>query len=137
MFKISRTLKNVLLFSFIFLAYNTEMINGAIFRVKKGRLDQWRAWCHELETSFREDALDSLRQEQIIQEAAFLFEIEGEYYVLGFMNGEGLPADMTKEVNIKHKQAKEECLERVSDITVLYNLQAQILGEKTKNMSAN
>lgn len=114
------------------LAYNTEMINGAIFRVKQDRLDQWRAWCNELETSFHEDALDSLKQEQIFQEAAFLFEIKGEFYVLGFMDGECLPADMTKEVNIKHKQAKEECLERVSDITVLYNLQAQISDQKNR-----
>ena len=101
------------------------MIKGAIFRVKQGRFDQWRAWCNELQTSLREDALDSLRQEQVYQEAAFLFEIKGEHYVLGFMDGESLPGDMTKEVNIKHKQMKEECLEYISNIEVLYNIKTE------------
>lgn len=101
------------------------MTRGSVLRVKKERLDQWRAWCNELRTSFHEDAIESLKQEQVIQEAAFLFEIAGEYYVLGFMDGEGLLADMTKEVNIKHKKAKEECLERVSDIELLYNIKTE------------
>lgn len=98
------------------------MINGAILKVKSGQVGQWRAWCEELKTSLISEALETLKDEQVFQEASFLFEINGEFYVLGFMDGECLPADMTKEINIKHKKKKEECLEYVSKIETLYNL---------------
>ncbi len=98
------------------------MINGAVLKIKSGRVEQWRAWCEELKTSLLPETLDTLKDEQVFQEASFLFEVHGEFYVLGFMDGKCLPADMAKEVNIKHKKMKEECLEYVSKIESLYNL---------------
>lgn len=98
------------------------MIKGAILKVKSGHLEQWRSWCDELETSLYAEALNTLKEEQVFQEAAFLFELSGEYYVFGFIDGECLQPDMTKEINIKHKRMKDECLERVSNIEVLYNI---------------
>ncbi len=98
------------------------MTKGVIFKVKSEHLERWRTWCEELMTSLQGEALITLREEQILQEASFLFELSGKYYIFGFVDGECLPGDMTKEINIKHKKIKEECLERISEAEVLYNL---------------
>ncbi|MBY0310194.1 hypothetical protein K2Q16_03565 [Patescibacteria group bacterium] len=92
-----------------------------VFRVKSGKEAAWREWCVELTTQFRTEAEASLREEGLVHEAVFSFIIDGTTYVLGEMVGECLPANTDRQVNQKHKQMKEECLERVSKAEVLYS----------------
>lgn len=98
------------------------MIKNVVFKVKSGHLEQWRSWCNKLMTSLHTEGLNTLREEQVTQEVAFIFEIKGESYVLGFAEGDMLPADMSREINKKHKQAKEECLEFIGHAETLYSL---------------
>jgi len=64
----------------------------------------------------------TLIEEKIIQELTIGFEIEGECYVIGYMDGECLPANMSRTINQKHKAMKEQCLEMVGEIEVLANI---------------
>jgi len=92
-----------------------------VFRIKPGKEGVWQDWCIELTSGLRSEAEASLREEGLIHEAVFGFVIDGVTYVLGEMVGECLPANMETEVNQKHKQMKEECLERVTKAEVLYS----------------
>ncbi len=84
-----------------------------ILKIKEGKLDQLKDWCLQLGTTLKEGALESLSEEQVDQEGCFLFSINGEHYVAGYMHSptEILPAT-DSELNRKHKQMKAECLEK-------------------------
>lgn len=91
-------------------------------RIKEGKLEKWKAWTTQLQSASRSQAVETLRDEKIIEELAIIFEIKREFYVLGFAEGEMLPADMSREINKKHKQMREECLEFINNGEVLYHL---------------
>ncbi len=95
--------------------------SAGIFKIKTGKEDKWRQWCIRLTTEFRSEVVASLREEGLIHEAVFCFVIDDTTYVLGEMVGEYLSANMDREVNQKHQQMKEECLERVSKAETLYS----------------
>lgn len=96
---------------------------AVLLKVKEGKLETWKAWCAELEGVMRAEAIETLKEENVIEELCTLFYVEGQAYVLGFMVGEMLPANMSREINQKHKQMKSDCLEFVSDAETLYHLQ--------------
>ena len=96
-----------------------------IFKVKPGKLGVWKAWAKELGGTLRMEALGTLKEERVVEEACLYFNIEGVDYVVGFMDGEMLPANMDREINQKHKRMKDECLERVAVGEVLYSLKIE------------
>ena len=99
---------------------NTKVV---LMRVREGKLAMWKAWCTELAGSLREEATVTLAEEKVLEEMCLLFTLNGESYVIGFADSEGetLPANMTREINQKHKAMKQECLEYVSDGETLYH----------------
>jgi hypothetical protein len=68
------------------------------------------------------EAIETLKEEKMTKEMCTLFSVNGVSYILGFAVGEMLPADMTREINQKHKQMKSDCLEYVSEAETLYQL---------------
>lgn len=93
-----------------------------LLRVKEGKLETWKAWCAELEGARRAEAIETLNEEKVSEEICTLFFINNEAYVLGYVVGEMLPANMSREINQKHKQMKSDCLEYVSEAETLYHL---------------
>ena len=63
----------------------------------------------------------TLAKEKVLEEMCLLFTLNGESYVVGFAEGEMLPANMERGINQKHKAMKQECLEYVSDGETLYH----------------
>ena len=64
----------------------------------------------------------TLEEEQVIQELALGITLaEGEYFI-GYMDGECLPANPDREINQRHQSMKEECLERIGPVDILYDL---------------
>jgi hypothetical protein len=96
-----------------------------LLKVKEGKLETWKSWCNELETLRREEAMETLKEEKVIEETCLLVDFHGAPYVVAFMEGEMLPADMACEINQKHDAMKKECLEYVSEGESLYNLRLQ------------
>jgi hypothetical protein len=97
------------------------MNKAVLFKIKPGKREQWEKWCLELSTTLKNDALATLHEEKLVQELAISFSINNEDFLLGYAEGENLPANIEKEINMKHKKMKEECLERVSDANILYH----------------
>ena len=92
-----------------------------VYKVKEGKLDKLRDWTNKLSGVYRKEVLESLREEMVEREFIAIFEMNDNYYVFGFMDGECLPATDT-DLNRSHKDIMKECLEPVSGAEVLYDL---------------
>ncbi len=97
------------------------MLEGNIFKIKKDKVEVWKAWCHELNTVLREQARETIHEEGNIHETFLIFELGGEMYTIGLAEGKNLPAT-EKEINRKHKELSFECLDKVSKAFSLYNI---------------
>ncbi len=100
------------------------MEKAVSFRVKEGQSEPWRQWCEELSTSLRAAAVETLVEEKVRQELTLRFEIAGQAYVIGFMEGECLPANLERAINRRHLAMREQCLERMGEVTVLANIRS-------------
>lgn len=99
------------------------MQKAVLFKIKKEFLGEWKSWCHEVSTILKDEAILSLKEEKVIQEITLCFEIKGDFYGIGYMDGDAFPANPEREINIKHKEVKKRCLEFISDVEILYNIQ--------------
>lgn len=104
---------------------NRNMSKATLFRIKEGKKDVWYAWCNELATTLRSEAEETLEEEKVTHELFVGLSLDGSDYVLGYMDGECLPANMDREINQKHKHMREACLERVSEADVLYDIRSK------------
>ena len=93
-----------------------------LHKLKKGKESKWFAWCLLLMTDLKKDALESIKEEKLSFEGAGSFELNGETYVLGIMEGEGFPANMKKEINKKHIEMRKECLDDSIKVEMNYEL---------------
>ena len=90
-----------------------------LFKVKEGRLNTLFNWCHELKTKYAEEVLETLKEEKVTYESLSVFEINGVWFALVLSEGEGLPMNFKREVNMKHKQIKADCLEFYTELGTL------------------
>ncbi|OGZ43841.1 MAG: hypothetical protein A3J55_00180 [Candidatus Ryanbacteria bacterium RIFCSPHIGHO2_02_FULL_45_17b] len=94
-------------------------IKYTIWKIKSGKLEVWKAWCHELMTTRYEEALITISEENLVHEKCVIFEKEGENYVIythGTVEGKAKKkANMDHAVNKKHFKIMKECLEYVYD----------------------
>lgn len=99
---------------------------ASLFRVKPGKLDQWKAWCEKLQTTLYSQAIETLTEEKLRQEVAILLTIDDEYYVVGCMEGKNYVApNAARDINREHQRHKSECLDKVSQADILYNLESE------------
>lgn len=98
------------------------MFQAKLYKVLPRKVEEWKAWCNEIQTTFSEEALRTIIEEGNLFEGSLCFEISGEYYALGFALGDFLPADETNELNKKHNEKKRECLGEVMSLETLYFL---------------
>ena len=97
------------------------MLEGNLFKIKEGKVDTWKAWCNELNTTLREDALITIKEEGNTQEVFVIFNLNDEWYTIGLGEGENVPAT-DREINKKHRAISKECLEKIGKVSCLYNL---------------
>jgi hypothetical protein len=102
------------------------MEKAVLLRVKDGQWETWTQWCTELNTTLRKEAILTLHEEQVLQELTLGFSLNNEHYIIGFMDGDCLPANMKRDINQRHQEMKRQCLERVDDVAVLYNIKSEI-----------
>jgi len=102
------------------------MTKCKIFRIKKGKRKIWENWCEEI-MSRKEEAMETLREENLIQEKCIIFGTEDNSYVFyrheTVPGKEKLPMNLSREMNIKHKKIMEECLEEVEDKITGYDIE--------------
>jgi len=100
------------------------MQKAVLLKVKAGEWENWKGWCEELSTTLLTEAITTLEEEKVVQELTLGFEIDNQRYVIGFMDGECLPANMDREINQKHKAMRVQCLEYVCEAEVLSNIKS-------------
>lgn len=93
-----------------------------IYKIKKDKVDEWRAWCTKLGTELRELALSTIKEEGNTLEGFVLFQIGDDFFTLGFGEGDFLPANIDKEINRLHIEKKKECLDENIAVELLYFL---------------
>ena len=103
------------------------MANLSLWKVKEGKREEWLEWCKGIMTNY-EEAAETLKEEQLIEERCVLFDVGDESYLVYFHQPEEgkqkLPANMEKEINRMHFKKMEECLERCTEKTEGYNVLA-------------
>ena len=82
-----------------------------LFKLKKGKEGAWFAWCLLLMTTYKKQALKSLKEEGLLFEASGSFKLNGEIYVLGMYHSKNKPnpTNLEREVNKRHREMKKEC----------------------------
>jgi hypothetical protein len=96
------------------------MLIGALFKIKENKLETWKSWELFLMQN-KSQVVDTLIEEKMLMEGSMTFEIEKENYVILFgYHEEPLLPTTEKEINIKHKATKKECLEYVGKINPGY-----------------
>ena len=83
-----------------------------IAKIKPGKRQAWLDWCAELEKQ-KTLALQTLTEEQLVQETCLVFEDYVLYMHKPQVGKEKLPANQGREINRIHFEKFHECLEVV------------------------
>lgn len=102
-----------------------------LFKVKDGKLSEWLSWCEKLNTTLREEAGATIRDEGALYEFFVTFELNGSHYSIGFMltadGQEPQPSDSSQAINQEHRRLRQECLEYIGKADFSYFLEATAL----------
>lgn len=100
------------------------MKKAVLLKINQGKKELWENWCKELATELLIDAKHTLAEEGILQELTLSFPLNGAHYIIGYMDGACLPANMSLEINQRHAKMKLECLTPISAVEVLYDIKS-------------
>lgn len=101
------------------------MTSQTLFKIKEGKLEQWKDWSAYL-LAHADEVRATMLYEKSNREMFTLFTIGDSHYVVGHGEffDEPVRADMTVPLNIEHRKNMSECLERVGRGEVLYEITA-------------
>ncbi|MEK7552246.1 MAG: DUF6176 family protein [Patescibacteria group bacterium] len=88
----------------------------SLFKVKEGKLQVWKDWCKLLSTEFKDEALKTIKEENLLLEGCLVFPVGKDFYVVGYTleNAGGVkPTNLDNNLNKKHLEKRKECLEFV------------------------
>jgi hypothetical protein len=97
-------------------------MNFRLIKIREGKETVWIDWCNKVQNEFYNEALESIKEENVVQETIVKVEINNRLYCLAYMEGECLPANMNREINRIHAEKKKECIESVDTPEILYNI---------------
>lgn len=99
------------------------MNQGKILKLKKEKVETWKAWALFL-VQHQADVIATLREENILYEGSFLFEIAGEWYTCLFAVSEKdaiKGPNLGNDLNIQHREKMKECFEeKIGPASMLY-----------------
>lgn len=83
-----------------------------LFKVKRGKLNQWKQWCFELDTFRRKSALQTLKRENSSREYYVHVAVGRDHYVVASSEyfAPRVAQDETEPLNKKHKEMLKDCL---------------------------
>ena len=106
--------------------YETQCVK---IKLKPGNLERVREWARTLNETRRDEALDTLREETVIVECAFLDSTpEGDYLIV-FMKAESFEKSRqaiqasTHDIDRYHQQFKRETWESGEQLELLVDLE--------------
>lgn len=94
-----------------------------IFKIKPNKETKLRAWCEEVNTTRKDEAIESLKEENCNCEIFSIATINNEPYLLTHMDGKNLKRGTDSEINLKHRAIMRECIEAKVGIECLYKIE--------------
>lgn len=87
-------------------------------KIKPGKTQDWLDWCNEINLNHRHEGVLSLKEENLIFEKCTILQtLEYGDFVIYEHQTKGqekkMPANMDRELNVKHFKIFHECLEVV------------------------
>lgn len=98
------------------------MFSCKIYKLKKDKVSEWKKWCSKIDNSLQEEALRTLKEEESSLETFLIFEINNEFYTIGFGIGKFLAINQDRKLNTMHMKKKKECFEKIIPVENLYSL---------------
>ena len=94
-----------------------------IIKIKKGKEKILRDWFIQLETTRKNEALKSIKKENVSQEWGTIVKIASSYYWIGYSqrSGKKKKADMRMKVNREHRKITKQCIEKINHYPLLYS----------------
>ena len=95
-------------------------------KIKEGKVKKIRDWCNALMCERYDEAVASLKYENVQREFAYIVELHGEYYLVLYM--ESIEKDVIREadssmrINNEHIQVLYDCLEFGNEGECLYDI---------------
>ena len=97
---------------------------ATLYRVKPETRKTWQDWCTLRDTTERFNAVQTLRDHRITFEFGLKLEMEGTLYVVLYREGELEKDNGTFSGDSELELLMGECLEKVTDMPILYHLRA-------------
>jgi hypothetical protein len=113
-----RTISTSVLFSF------SHMLRVSIHQLNNDKVDMLREHGHKLMGDWKDEAIQSLRAEGVMQESCRVFEIQGNWFAVGVMSAQGKILDgPDSDVNREHKRVLSEVVSSKISTEIIYDLQ--------------
>jgi hypothetical protein len=104
--------------TFCFCIYD---MNIKLYKVRQDKLETWKQWCFKLSYLYNVEVLEILKEEKVTFEACGLMMLNNEYYVLGIIDKlTEQSINFDRDLILKHRKIRKECLEFVTTINMLY-----------------
>ena len=107
-----------------------NQLSARIYKIKPGKKDQWELWCTQLQYRLQDEARETLKEENVLRECFMVFAIDGNDYTIGITDDFGniLPSNKEKEINRKHREQMNDCLESSALAKTLYDISVDELS---------
>lgn len=96
-----------------------------LYRIREGKLNEWRNWCQQMYTELRVEASATLMDENVAEEFFLTFQIDQTWYTLGTVitnDGQEPKSATPKDLNRRHREKIRACLEPVGHAEFSYFL---------------
>ena len=104
------------------------MVNYKLYKIRPGKRQVWLDWCNHLTTIHRDEAIETLAEENLLHEMCLVFG-EGDGFVLyrqeTLSGRDRRLANMDRELNRKHFEVFDECLIPIRPLTEGYDLKSR------------
>ncbi len=99
-----------------------------IFKLKKNTEFLLKQWGEEVSSDSKEEAIQSLLEENCLEESLRIFKINNDMYLVGVMvalDSKGLfEPNQKRSINKKHFSILKECIEEEISQDKIYNVRA-------------
>ncbi len=96
-------------------------MHARVYKIQSGKLEQWKSWCEKLNTSLRDEAKSTIKEEGGTFESVLVFSLGDDWYTVGISDAVK-SGNMDRAINQEHQRQKKECLESGVSVEVFYSL---------------
>ena len=98
-----------------------------LYRIKEGKRQVWLDWCSEIMASHYDEGAETLQEEDLLREMCIIFGDAESYclYIHTPLPGQAKKPATERDLNKKHFEKMDECLERIRPKVIGYDIFAK------------